>query len=229
MKKIFCLAFVLFAVAAATAQEKTIEKAEFDAVSRPSMRKYLGQSYRQTTTTQNIIDDSTNLPILSKTVFEHTAARASRMVYEFSSPTLNVKRETITVGGKIYSRIDGGEWTEKKLETPRPMVESSLKMVEEKIAYKSLGTELLNGEKTDVYEKIQNQKRINESTGGETFSIVTTKYWYGKDGGILKQEQQMEIRVKLPADPKEKITRHSMVNVWELDPEIKIEEPVAAK
>ncbi|HVE56674.1 MAG TPA: hypothetical protein VNB22_07590 [Pyrinomonadaceae bacterium] len=235
MKKFICLAFILFGATGIFAQqEKPIEKSEFDTVSSNSYRKFARQSYRQTEVFQDISTSTTpnftnQNKLSSKTIMEYSfAARGSRSISEFDSSTLKKRTETIMIGDKIYTRIDNGEWMEKKREV-RPKTESTLKTVEEQIEYKSLGTEKLDDQNASVYAKVQKQKLIDESTKSEMFVTITTKYWFGEDGGRLKEEMQAERRIKLEKSPIETVSRSSRVTVWELDPSIKIEAPIAEK
>jgi len=233
MKKLFCLAFILFGAINLFAQEKTIEKSEFDTVSINSFRKFAGQSYRQTENFQDILTSSIENKIQnklsSKLIMEFASAnRGIRSISEFNSSTIKNRTETIIIGGKIYTRINDGEWTEKKREV-RPKTESKLKMIEEQIEYKSLGTEKLDNQNTSVYAKIQSQKFISESNQSEMFVTITTKYWFGEDGGRLKEEAQTERRIKSEKSPSESVSSSLKVIVWELDPSIKIEAPIAEK
>lgn len=154
------------------------------------------------------------------------ATRGIRSISEFDSSTMKKKTETIRIGGKIYTRINDGEWTEGKRQE-KSKTERKLKMVEEQIEYKSLGTQKLDNQNTTVYAKIQRQKLINESNQSEMFVTITTKYWFGEDGGKLKEETQAERRIKLEKIPIETVSSSLRVTVWELDPSIKIEAPVA--
>jgi hypothetical protein len=234
MKRFFCLAFILFAAVGAFAQEeKPIEKSEFDTISSNSYRKFAGQSYRQTEVFQDTLTSRTPTftnqnKLSSKSIMEVAARQGIRSISEFDSPTLKKRTETIRINGKIYTRTDDGEWTEEK-PIVRPKTESKLKTVEEQIEYKSLGTEKLDDQNASVYAKIQKQKLINESTKSEMFVTITTKYWFGEDGGRLKEEMQAERRVTSEKSRAETVSSSLRVTVWELDPSIKIEAPIAEK
>jgi len=240
MKKFICLAFILFAaigIFAQDAQEKPIEKSEFDKISLNSFRKFAGQSYRQTEVVTGVLESILPSPIedkrqnnfSSKSITEFSFAdRGSRTIYEFDSSTFKKKTETIRVGNKIYIRIDEGEWAEEKPDI-RQKFENKLKMIEEKIEYKSLGTEKLDSQNTSVYAKIQKQKLVNESNKSEMSVTVTTKYWFGEDGGKLKEEVQRESHVKSGKSTIETISNSLGVTIWELDPGIKIEAPITEK
>lgn len=231
MKKFICLAFILFGTIGVFAQEaeKTIEKSEFDTVSINSYRKFAGQSYRQTEVSQDILASPNQNKLSYKFITEFaSAARGSRSIQELYSMAIKKRTETIRIGGKIYTRTDDGEWTKKTPEIS-PKTESKLKMVEEQIEYKSLGTEKLDNQNTSVYAKVQKQKLINESNKSEMFVTITTKYWFGEDGGRIKEEAQAERRIKSEKSPSESVFRNLRVTVWELDPNIKIEAPIAEK
>lgn len=234
MKKFFCLAFILFAGVAVFAQEeKSIEKSEFDTVSINSYKKFARQSYRQTEVFEDILSvtgrDTRQNKLSSKTIMEFSPdVRGSRLIYESESSNMKKKTETIRIGDKIYTRIDDGEWTLGKREI-RPKTESTLKMVEERIEYKSLGTEEWNAQNASVYAKIQKQKLVDESSKSEMFVTIATKYWFGKDGGKLKEETQIERRIKSEKSLVETVASSVRVTVWELDPGIKIEAPIAEK
>jgi len=228
MKKIFCLAFVLLAAVGVLAQEKTIEKAEFDPILRNSYGKYAGQSYRRTINFEDLPTVSNPRKMTRKTVMEFAATRGSRSISEVDSPAIKKKTERIMIGGKIYTRTNDGDWTEEKLEVPEKK-ESPLKPVEEEIEYKSLGAEKLNGQSANVYAKIQRQKRVDEARNSETLTTITTKYWFGEDGGILKEETLYESRIKSEKRATESVFRNLRVSVWEIDPNIKIEAPIPTK
>jgi len=230
MKKIFCLAFVLFSAIGIFAQEKTIEQSEFDTVVRNSYRKFGGQSFRQTENFQNISPNG-NL-ITSKSVTEFAARAGRHSFYEFDSSSLKTKRETITIGGKTYMRIGDGEWTDGKIEpasNPEDKPRIVLKTVDEQIEYKSLGTEILDTQNANVYAKIERKKLVNEANKSETLSTITTKFWIGDDGGVIKREMQIENHITSEKNPVESVYRDTRTTVWELDPNIKIEAPIIAK
>jgi hypothetical protein len=139
------------------------------------------------------------------------------------------RTETIyIIREKKYVRIDGGEWTEEERKASKPPG-WLLKIVDQQTEYKSLGTEVLNDRRTNVYAKIERTKRFNEEKQTESFSTITTKYWFGEDGGIIKQEDRIESGVMPQKDKIEVSNRTLRVTVWELDPTIRIEAPIIDK
>jgi hypothetical protein len=234
MKKIFCLLFVLFSAIGIFAQEKSIEKEEFEAARRNSYVGLAGRSFRETMTIETTSNAKNPSKYSSKSVMEFTPARATRRVSEVDSPTLRKKTETIRIEGKIYSRTDDGEWTVGKFEirpAPErdfvPPARERIKTIDEQIEYKLLDPEVLDDSKTNVYAKIERKRLLDESNNKESSSIVTTKFWFAEDGRIMKQETIIENRFKpLNENEKESVYRHIRTSVWEIDPNIRIEAPM---
>lgn len=232
MKKFFCLTFVLLTAISIFAQERNIEKAEFDAVMKYRFVKFARQSYRITTNYENIPNATNKNKMTSKSLREYVPSQQSRMLYEFNSPAVKTRLEIIKIGGKTYARKDGGDWTEESPEQntdkiPEPA--RALKTVEEQIEYKAFGIVVLNDLKVSIYGKIERKKLVSESNKSEMFSTLVTKYWLDEDGGIIKEETSMENRFKSEKMPAESVYRHLRTSIWEFDPNIRIEAPVVAK
>jgi hypothetical protein len=229
MKRFFCLAFVLLTAIGAFAQERAIEKAEFDAALRYSYVKFAGQSWRRTENTEDISTETNKNKFTLKSVSEFMPAPAkSRWLIESESLAGKTRRENIRIDGTTFTRTGDGEWTEVKPE-PATRRESSLKTVEEQIEYKVLGTEVLGDLSTRVYAKIEKRKLLNEENNSEMFSVITSKYWLDNDGAIVKQETLTENRIATKLNPTGRVYRTLRTTVWELDPNIKIEAPIMNK
>ncbi|MBS1795140.1 MAG: hypothetical protein JSS81_14875 [Acidobacteria bacterium] len=227
MKKALCLVILLLTAAGLRAQERTLEKAEFERVIGQSQQKYFGLSYRETETSDNSVG---NNKVVSKFVWEFAGRNARRLFYQFDSPTIKTKKEIITIGGKTYTRTDDGEWIEGA--TPPgsqpPAAQSPLETADDRTVYKSLGPEKLNETEMSVYASEQTQKKIDRARGQELFLTITTKYWIDPDGRLVRKETVMENLIKSEQNPEGRRFRHTRVAVWELDPNIRIEAPVAA-
>ncbi len=229
MKKVFCLTIILLSAVSFLAQERTIEKSTFDAALKSRFRKYAGQSYRLTTSAENILPSPNGGKVTWRSVSEFAVPRANRLVYEFDSPAVKSKTETVIIDGKIYSRKDGGEWTVKDFpvkndEPTAPKVK--FVVLEEQTEYKWLGTQILDKISTNVYAKIEKKKQLNEENKSEIYSSSVTKYWLDQDGGIVKEETLTENQHKLVNRPLSGIYRSLRTSVWEFDPNIKIEAPI---
>jgi len=226
MKKIFCIALVLFAFTGVFAQEKTTAQVEFDAVYQNSVGKWKVKSHRMIWTTQSRVEGRPQTDYSSKTTTEFAPPDASRSTYENSFGSKNSKNETIRIGGVIYTRNNGEAWKEGSFEAksqPESKSKSVDKQVDSQVEYKFLGSEKFNNQTANVYAKIAVTKTINPATNKETLSTVTTKYWFGEDGMILKSDMEMENRTG------EMIHHSRVTQIWESDPNIKIEAPTLSQ
>lgn len=229
MKKIFCLTVLLFSAIAVFAQEKPIDQSEFDAVMATSYGKYRGFAYKQTITVEHTSESLAGVNrFTSRTIRETSPEMKMRWVLEFDSPPLKRITETISVNGRLYRRIDDGVWEIVNRE-PSQQRDSGVKLIEGQTEYKALGTEKLDNRNTLVFAQFQKKKYLNQYNQNESLSTTTTKNWIGEDGKIQKQEVLTETRVKPVNGGTESVYRESRVTVWELDPTIKIDAPIAAK
>ena len=234
MQKVFGLTIVLLLSAASLfAQEKTIDKAEFDLVMRNGYLKYTNLAFRQKTSFEDISNGAEKPRSTSKSVMEIMPTPVTRTVYEFDSPTLKQRRESIIADGKRYTREGDGPWTVedfaiKPLDENRP--EGVFEILDEKTEYRSLGSQVLDDQNVTVYAKIETKTMIHKTNRNETLSISTNKVFFGEDGGIVKQENLLENRIKSARQPAASVYRHRRTTVWEIDPNIRIVIPeVAAK
>lgn len=232
MKKILCPAvFVLFAAISVFTQEKIIQPTEFEAVSKKSALLLSGKARRMIRTVQSTVEviPESNAPeeakkslqpsvISIKSMTEIHPSAGSHSVYEFNSSSINTKKEVIRTGDKIYTREGDGEWT-----TTTPQVVSkadgTTKRLDTQIEYKSVGSEKVGDQNTNIYAKTEKSKFINATSNQEGVSSTTTKYWYAEDGRLVKRETKREIRNG------RMLSKFSSIIVFELDPNIKIEAP----
>ena len=222
MKGILCIAVLLFGFIGVFAQEKTIGQAEFDAVYQNSPEKWKGKSHRMIITTQSSTEGRPQTDYSSKSVIEYASTTTNRMIYENSFQSKTKKSETIRVGDKVYKREGSEAWKEANSgaeSQPEKKIMSIENPVDGQIEYKFLGTEKLDNQTANVYAKIARKKQINSANKKETLSTSTTKYWFGEDGMILKLDMKMESQT---GDMK----HHThLTQIWESDPNIKIEAP----
>lgn len=232
MKKFLSIALILAASVCIFAQEKTIEQAEFDAAFKNSFTRLAGAPRRETRihrTAFQVIpqaNDSVNLTAgmtprttSSKMVAEFLPAVGYRSTYEFTSQSLNVKKETIRIANKTYTREGSGEWTET-VPAVAAKPENTTKTVDVRIEYKFLGNEKLDSQNANVYEKIEKSKLVDLKNNRESDSITKTKHWFGEDGRLLKTESRREIRSE------NSVGNFDSITIYEVDANIKIEAPV---
>lgn len=232
MKKILCLAVVIFASAAVFAQEKTIQPAEFETINKSSSRMLSGVARRIIRTQQSTVEvispsrDSNNTTktapastISVKSVIEILPSVGYHSVYEFNSASKATKKETIKIGDRTYEREGSGEWSEITAPKTSVRAENSARKIDNQVEYKILGSEKVNNQNANIYAKIEKSKFVNSADNQESTSSTTTKYWYAEDGRLLKRERTREIRNE------KMISRFNSIIVFELDPNIKIEAP----
>ena len=234
MKSFFCLALILFGTIGVFAQERTISKAEFDAVNKNALwapTAWKGKSYRFVQTSEAKSEGKTQTAASGKVIIEFASLTESYLISEVKSGSKITKSESIRIGDKTYKRKGDEAWVEGTVEA-----KSSPKTAEanasastatstdntqsdSQIEYKYIGTEKLNDLNAEVYLVIQKIKRIDSATGKESLSTITQKYWFGEDGIKLKQDTVNEMRGS-------DISHYTRLTFnWELDPNIRIEAP----
>ncbi len=219
MKKILGLTFILLAVVNIFAQEKTIEKSEFDKVFQASFGKRSGKSYRKTTTMEHTFQGGTStVGYLSKSTSEFQSRIGYHSVYEAKLSSGNKKIERIVIGDKLYTREGDGEWKAGSIEPP-PAPEGTIKTLSKETEYKFWGNEILNNQNTTVYLVVEKSKTLNEKNNIESIVNATTKYWFAEDGALLKTEKVRTFQSG------EAVSTNKEITIYELDPNIKIEAP----
>jgi hypothetical protein len=232
MKKIFFLAFVLLASGVVFAQEKTIQQAEFETISKSSAKMLFEKPHRITRTQQSTVEilqpengakssvsASPASSISVKSITEFLPSVGFRTVYEFNSSSKNTKKEMIRIGGKTYTRENDAGWAELSVAQTASRARSANSNADHKIEYKAVGTEKLNNQNANIYAKIETARFVNPADNKENVSSTTTKYWYAEDGRLLKRERRREIRNG------KMVSRFVSTTVFETDPSIKIEAP----
>ncbi|MGI9035427.1 MAG: hypothetical protein ACR2GD_05245 [Pyrinomonadaceae bacterium] len=217
MSKLFCLTFILCCFVSIFAQEKTIGKDEFDAMYNNALAKRASKSYRITITFQNSVEGKSEKPNSGTVVIEFAPPSMRRIVYQSNSEPQDKKRETIRINDKIYTKEGAANWKEVNPNNQQPANKSNV--VESKTEYKFLGSEMLDNQKTNVYEKIEDRKRVNPADNKEIISNAVTKYWFGEDGELLKVEQAVELHIG------GELLHNRLTKIYKFDPNIKIEAP----
>lgn len=234
MKKFLIPAFVLCVSISIFAQEKTIEKSEFDTVYKNSFRGNVSQARREIRTSESIYDSTQQIKISanvsdsvgtvsrtkSKTVMEFVPNVGTRTITDFYSGSLNKKTETIRIGDKTYKRENDGEWAEITLSAPLSKPEITFKDVDNQAIYKFIGTEQFNNQTARAYTATETNKRINLKTNEEGLVTTTTKYWFAEDGRLLGMESKQESRWD------KFISKYNASVLYELDPTLKLESPI---
>lgn len=221
MKKFLGLALIFFAAISVLAQERVIEKPEFDAVYRASFGKRANKPYREITTSEHYVNGSLADGFTSKSTAEFLPRVGYHSTYESNIQSQIGKKERIVVVNKFYIREGDGEWKEGSIETP-PTPEPATKSVSSDIEYKFLGSERLNNQDTTIYSVAESRKSVNPKNNLETLSDITTRYWFSDTGELLKKEFSMKMQNGAF------VSNIKSVTTYEIDPNIKIEAPELA-
>jgi len=230
MKISVCLVLLSCCVAIVTAQDKVIDKTEFDAVVAAGNNHYLrwkDEKYRMTVSTS------------SKMTGRHQTDWSSKIIMDIGSPTEkrtvstssfgdkpNPTQEAIMIGKRKYARSGNGPWTQKA-DGPPPVQaeapsESTTQLLETVAEYRYLGKENLAGRATDIYQKTEHQTKVNKKNGENIESDTKGTYWFGEDGALLKNEYRSESRSATQT------TQTQVIIEWAIDPSIVITEPLVA-
>lgn len=119
MKKILCLAFVLFTSIGIFAQEKIIQKEEFDKMYNTSIRLLSGKVNREIETetleetpisVKNRSKVAPPIKFTRKEIIEVVPGVGTHSVIEYNSRLGNTKTEWFSVDGKQYTRKGEGVW-----------------------------------------------------------------------------------------------------------------------
>jgi hypothetical protein len=227
MKISFCFLLVFCCVAIVTAQEKPIDKTEFDAVVAGGNNHHLrwkDEKYRMTVSTSSKTIGRPQTDWSSKLIVEHGSANEKRTVSTSSfGGKHNKTQEAILIGKRKYTRSGDEPWTQKGDEPPRPETkapESATESLERVAEYRYLGKENLAGRATDIYQKTEHQTKVRKNNGESIESDVKSTYWFGEDGALLKNEYRSESRSATFT------TQTLIIMEWTIDPSIVISEPV---
>lgn len=222
MKKFLGLVLILFASIATLAQERVIEKEEFYNVYTRALSMRGGKSSRTTIIWEFQSEGSRAFNFPSKLISEYVPNVGSRNIYEANPKTGSLGIERISIGKKVYERKGNGEWKEAALVDAPYTPKGSIKILNKEDEYKFLGSERLDNQNMTVYSWTVRQKYTWEKTNEEVLSNITTKYWFKENGELLKTEQLQESRTN------GKVTSMKRTDIYEIDPNIKIEAPKLA-
>jgi len=230
MKISFCFVLVFCCVAIVAAQEKIIDKSEFDAVVAESNKILVrgkNEKYRMTVTTSAKIIGRTQNDWSSKTISEYVSANRTRSVYDSTfggKPTPT--KEAIVIGEWKYMRAGTDPWSRKANEPTQPQAqpasppENPFQVIETVAEYKYLGKENLGGRPASVYQKIERQTKVNQKNGENTESETKATYWISEDRTMFKNEYRFASRAASLT------TQNLIIMEYAIDPSLVITEPL---
>lgn len=225
MKPLFWFLLVICCVVIGSAQERVIDRAEFDAAVVEGGKHHLrwkGDKYRMTVTTSSKAVGRPQTDWSSKMVFEYGPAKEMRSVTTSSfGGSANPIEENLTLGSWIYSRTGNEPWTRREMTAvgdAKKGEESTLKVLSSQVEYKYVGQSTLPNGLVHVYAKTERRTRYNEKTGAISETDGKTTYWIDSKGTVLKQEFKSETRGKITSQT-------FIIFEWMLDPSITFTAP----
>lgn len=192
MKTILYLLLLLVGFTAVSAQERAIQKAEFEAVMKNAIAILDARPHRVTVAREMKVNGMPQESSSEKVIVEIAAKDKRRAVREIKSAKQNLKREIIRVGDKEYSRENNGQWQQTGIKNRAES--ENLKVNSEENVYKSLGKDTLNNENVSVYQRISNRAMTDNSNNEELNLTENVKYWIDDKGTLLKREMTRESR-----------------------------------
>lgn len=216
MKIILALAFIFICFVNIFGQAKTVSKDEITTVFDKWKQYSKQKTYRIKTVSEFGVNGISNK---SEDLSEYVPADKQRFVSELKTPTLTTKIETIRIGEKKYTRKDSGEWKEVTIEKKTPP-KGNIKIIVEADEYRYIGQEIVSGQNAEIYQRNTKHKITSEKNSAESFSTIKAKYWFNKNGLILKIETETEVVAPISKS----FSRRT--SIYEYDPNFKIEAPI---
>lgn len=234
MKRLLCFALILAASSSFFAQERTITKERFDVTFKRGLARTAGKSHRITRTVEYTVEGRSPYSASTKEVTEIVPPNMTHSITEISSKSGTERKETIQIGSKTYLRDGNEEWKEAPTYTSKDnekwnelnekdkpkTVTHSLDIISDEKEYKLFGYENWNNQRVAVAGFVQQLKTINSANKAETVSITTYKCWFDGNDGLLKTETYTK------SQSGEVVTHNRKTEVYDLDPNIKIEAPI---
>jgi hypothetical protein len=202
MKILVLAVLVASSFISARAQERIMERSEFDAAVRDDKDQTLmwaGKIYRMIVLISTSASDRPASDYSSKTIFEHGPDGSSR---SYLSSTFGGKKtettETLRIGRAVYIRKGAGPWktTEPQSVQTEEKVSGSnsdlSRITSSEIEYRFLGPGEWKGEKVNLYLRTEQLKETDASTGKTRDTVRSNKYWINPEGLIFRSEYRFE-------------------------------------
>lgn len=219
---------IFSSVIIASAQERVIDKSEFDAMLAGGyghQLKWKGEKYRMTVTTSSTFEGRPQTDWASKSINEYGTSAETRGIYtSVLGGKPNPTRETLIIGNWVYTRSGSDSWTRKEYVAPGPAKEkeeSNYKILSSQAEYRYLGQGKLGDRSARIYVKTERQTKFNQKSGESVETEHENRYWVDATGTIIKNQFNSETRGK-------STTRTSVTMEWELDPSITFTVPEIA-
>jgi hypothetical protein len=201
-----------------TAGGSVIEENKFTVILAKATENLKGRTYRLTKTEETFADRDAEPEATSKNILEVVPPNKGREVSELKSAEKNAKTERIWDGKNLYERKNDGEW--RKYSGGGNGGGGDFVSGRITTTFKFVGQELLNGRKTNVYERESHRiaNKFTRTSQIQVEYIEKTRYWINEDGSYLKSVKESEI-----ANSKSLVRETA---VYEYDNSITIEAPI---
>ena len=225
MKILSCVAFILCCFVAVPAQERVMDKTEFEALMSEGHKHHLkwkGEKYRMTVTTSSKAASRPQTDFSSKIVVEYGPGTDKRSVSStVFGDKVNPPEEFLRVGNWVYARSGDKQWTRKEYAPSKApeRPETPVQTFATDAQYKYVGPGLVVDKPANLYVKTERQTKIDNKSGDTSETDIKVTYWIDSNGSLLKSEFVADSRGP-------KVTSQTMiVTLWELDPSISFAVP----
>ena len=229
MKISFLFVLVLCCAVLVQAQERVMEKAEFDTIVNGGFdhkSKWKGEKYRMTVATSSTVTGRPQTDFSSKTITEFGPSLETRTINTSTfGGKPNPQREILRIGEWVYTRSANDAWTRKEY-VPSSTAANEKEHIPHKVLsseaeHRFLGHSTLRNRPVQMYVKTERRTTLNEKNGETTESESKSSYWVDSKGTVLKHEYK--------SDNRGKITSQTYVLMeYELDPSIEFTAPEIA-
>lgn len=217
----FSIALLFVGLLNVSAQERVIEKFDYDKIIKDGKSLLHGKIYREKRMFEEFEDRGLSPTFLFQSTSEFLPPDRRRIVHNISKNGKTIEtREGISIGSKSWLKVNRGRW-EKIKGDPGNFTGTekaiACRVAEEYTLYKITGEADVFGEKATVYEREAKREMhcLHEHLRHER---RIERYWISVEGKILKALEETEtIGTK---------KLKSVTTIYEYDPKIKIEAPI---
>jgi hypothetical protein len=220
MKILFSFVLIACCVVLVPAQERVMEKAEFDKVvteGQTHRLKWAGEKYRMTVTTSSKAIGRPQTDYSSKMIIEYGPSMETRTVNtSMFGQNPAQKFESMRLGNWVYRRSEDGPWTRKEYAEStagKERQDTDYPVLSSKAEYRYLGEGKLMDKRVQIFFTTERQTRIDQKTGDTRETESKTTYWVDETGLIVKSDFIANGRGKVT-------TQTSVVFEYQLDPSI---------
>jgi len=195
------------------AQDRIIDKKEYDSIYQKSLRFLETRAYRSTRVSEEY--DRGSSPDIQTYVYEFVPPDRHHYVFSWTDSAGLRKIESITIGDQRWQRTDDGLWKVDAIGsgTGSGSGEGG-RLIEQLIEYKVTSGVKMGNETADLYQFTKTSKFASGNGAYQTGS--TERRWFNRKGLLLKSEN---------ISTREGSSTDGAAATYEYGPKIKIEAP----